>query len=76
MIGETPDYRPDCEEILKNKHIWALNEDEFEAKLEIEKYLEQNADQEQQNQLLYSIIKFLYNRFTAKEVSDLDENEN
>jgi hypothetical protein len=76
MIGETPDYRPDCEEILKNKHIWALNEDEFEAKLEIVKYLEQNADQEQQNQLLYSMIKFLYNRLTAKEVSDLDENEN
>jgi hypothetical protein len=34
---DSPHKRPNCEEILMKKNLWALNEEEFEINDELEK---------------------------------------
>ncbi len=53
----------DCEGILRKNNCWALNENQFNAKEEFEKVLNQNQNKDS---FLYSIITFLYNKFVRR----------
>ncbi len=39
MTQISPSYRPNCEDILKDKHLWALNSDIFCHKEEFAKMI-------------------------------------
>jgi hypothetical protein len=65
-ITETDDTI-DCEQILRESNDWALNENEFNAKEEFEKYLNPVLNPNQNKDLfLYSIITFLFNELIEK----------
>jgi hypothetical protein len=51
--------RPDCEQILENKHSWALSSEEFSAREELEKALNSSNIN---NSFVYSIIKLKLNQ--------------
>jgi hypothetical protein len=36
MVSKLKDERPDCEEIIRDEHKWALKANEFKAKNEID----------------------------------------
>jgi hypothetical protein len=40
MKKEDPKQRPSCDEILEEKHLWALNENELEIEKEIRDVLD------------------------------------
>jgi hypothetical protein len=40
MLRDVSHKRPICEEILKKKDLWALNEEEFEINDELEKIID------------------------------------
>ncbi len=64
----------DCEEILRKCNDWALNESEFNAKEEFEKYLNPVLNPNQnKDSFLYSIITFLYNQLIQKKKSFNEE---
>jgi hypothetical protein len=50
-----PKNRPNCEEILNGKNLWALNEEEFEIDDELKEELIPKLVGE--NQLIFSILK-------------------
>jgi len=54
MCSHLPRRRPNCEQILKNKDLWALNE-EFEINDELAKELILKLDDE--NQIVFSLLK-------------------
>jgi hypothetical protein len=55
MLRALPQRRPNCEEILKRKNLWALNEEEFEINDNLsEQYISEINDK---NQLIISILK-------------------
>ncbi len=56
----------DCEEILRKRKDWALNDNEFNAEEEFEKVLNSNQNKDS---FLYSIITFLYNELIEKKKS-------
>jgi len=51
--------RPDCEQILEKKRLWALSSEEFEAREDFEKVL--NCDHNN-NSFVCSIIKLKLNQ--------------
>jgi hypothetical protein len=54
MLRALPERRPNCEEILKQKYLWALNE-EFEINDELrEEYVSKINDE---NQSIFSVLK-------------------
>ncbi len=55
MTSRASDERPDCEEILKRKNSWALNDEEFEINDELKKDLNPKLDDE--NQIVFSLLK-------------------
>ncbi len=55
MLKPLPRRRPNCEEILGRKILWALNEEEFEINDELKKELIPKLDDE--NQIVFSILK-------------------
>jgi len=64
----------DCEEILSKKNDWALNDNEFDAKEEFEKYLNPVLNPNQnKDSFVYSIITFLYNKLIEKKKSFNEE---
>jgi hypothetical protein len=64
----------DCEEILRKLKDWALNDYEFNAKEEFEKYLNPVLNPNQnKDSFVYSIITFLYNQLI--EATDLESND-
>ncbi len=55
MTQMLPQQRPKCEEILKRKKKWALNEEEFEINDELEKIIDSKGSE---NDLtIYSMLK-------------------
>jgi hypothetical protein len=38
MTAELPDERPNCEEILRQKNSWSLNEEEFDFENDFKSY--------------------------------------
>jgi thymidine kinase len=68
MIGTVDTI--DCEEILRKRKDWALNENEFNAKEEFEKVLNSNQNKDS---FLYSIITFLFNELIEKKKSINEE---
>jgi len=69
-ITETDDTI-DCEQILRESNDWALNENEFNAKEEFEKYLNPVLNPNQnKDSFLYSIITFLYNELSVNDIYD------
>jgi hypothetical protein len=54
MCSHLPRRRPNCEQILKKKDLWALNE-EFEINDELAKELILKLDDE--NQIVFSLLK-------------------
>jgi hypothetical protein len=52
MTNRAYKKRPDCQQILENKHIWALNREEFNAEQEL-RFVEEN---ESNNPYVYSMI--------------------
>jgi hypothetical protein len=55
MCSHLPRRRPDCEEILKKKYLWALKEEEFEIDDELK--LELIPKLVDKNQIVFSILK-------------------
>jgi len=59
MLRDVSHKRPTCEEILKKKDLWALNEEEFEINDELEKIID---SKESENELtIYSLLKLKLN---------------
>ncbi|HEY6435319.1 MAG TPA: hypothetical protein VIY47_01900 [Ignavibacteriaceae bacterium] len=52
MTNRAYKERPDCQQILDNKHLWALNREEFNAQQEL-RFVEEN---ELNNPYVYSMI--------------------
>ncbi len=59
MTSNLPHKRPDCEEILKNKDLWSLNEHEFEINDELKSVLILKLVEE--NQIVFHILKSKFN---------------
>jgi hypothetical protein len=55
MTVRLPSKRPDCEDILKKKDLWALNKEEFEIDEKLKKELILKLVDE--NQIAFSILK-------------------
>jgi hypothetical protein len=55
MTARLINERPDCEEVMEKKSLWALNEEEFEINDELKKELILKLDDE--NQVIFSILK-------------------
>jgi hypothetical protein len=55
MTARFPSKRPDCEEILMKKFLWALNKEEVEISHQLSKGLILKLDDE--NQIVFSILK-------------------
>jgi len=51
---DSPHNRPNCEEILMKKDLWALNEREFEINDKLKKIID---SKESENELIYSILR-------------------
>jgi hypothetical protein len=54
MTRSPPRDRPDCDEILAQKHLWALNKNELELEDKMRAFLE--AKKDEKNFTIYSII--------------------
>jgi hypothetical protein len=55
ILRAVSNRRPTCEEILKKKDLWALNEEEFEINYELKIELILKLDDEKQ--IVFSILK-------------------
>jgi hypothetical protein len=55
MTAWLPNKRPDCEDILKSKNSWALNEEELKISDELREELIPKLDDE--NKYVFSILK-------------------
>jgi hypothetical protein len=55
MTKEEQDERPNCEKLLKEKHLWALSENEFDIENELKIVL--GSKIENQNIFIYSILE-------------------
>jgi hypothetical protein len=55
MTEVNPKNRPNCEEILKEKQLWALSENEFEIENKLRAFLE--SQEEKENNFLYFILE-------------------
>ncbi len=54
MIRGLPKKRPTCEEILKQRNLWALNKNELEINDELR---EEIISKINENQIIFSILK-------------------
>jgi hypothetical protein len=59
MCSHLPQRRPNCEEILKKKYLWALKEEEFEIDDEMKRELIPKLVNE--NQIVFSTLKLKLN---------------
>ncbi len=59
MVNVRSKARPDCKEMLENKHIWSLSEIEFDLQNELKLIIE-NSDQTEESYLI-SVIQHRYN---------------
>jgi hypothetical protein len=55
MLRALPQRRPNCEEILKRKNLWALNEEEFQISHELREEIISKINDE--NKIVFSIFK-------------------
>jgi hypothetical protein len=55
MTRSIQNKRPNCEEILEKKNLWALNEEEFEVDDEMREEIITKVNDE--NQIVFSILK-------------------
>ncbi len=59
MTKESETRRPDCEDILKKKDLWALKEEKFKIDDEFEKIID---SKESENELtIYSLLRLKLN---------------
>ncbi len=56
MLRDVSHKRPTCEEILKKKDLWALNEEDLKIDKEIRKFIFDKTRDE--NQFIYSYLIF------------------
>jgi len=54
MTQLLPDERLDCEEVLKEKHLWSLDKNEFEIEKDLNFILDSKTEDE--NYLIYALI--------------------
>lgn len=59
MVNVRSKSRPDCKEMLENKHLWSLSEIEFDLQNELKLIIE-NSDQTEESYLI-SVIQHRYN---------------
>jgi hypothetical protein len=57
MTKELPTERPDCEEVIRSKHLWSLSREEFNTRKEINIFLEECEKREKN--FLNSLVSFL-----------------
>ncbi len=55
MCKPLPRKRPNCEEVLKKKNLWALNEVEFEINEKLREEIISKLNDE--NQIIFSLLK-------------------
>jgi hypothetical protein len=58
MTNRKPSKRPNCETILEAKHLWALNEHEFDIENELKNFFDSKF--EDKNLFIYSILESKY----------------
>jgi hypothetical protein len=78
MTQSSPDERPNCEEILKNRHLWALDENEFEFENEMNVILKSKENNEMNFVHLMLEFKFIAMKTKLKKIvidSNLIEEE-
>jgi hypothetical protein len=64
LCNHLPRRRPNCEEILEKKHLWSLNEEDFEINDELEKIID---SQGSENELtIYCLLRLELNSDRAK----------
>jgi hypothetical protein len=56
MTHSSPDQRPNCEEILEEKHLWASDENEFDLNNEIRVILK--SEEKNETKFVHSILEF------------------
>ncbi len=61
MLKPLPRKRPNCEEILEKKNLWALKEKEFEINDELRKEI--NSKLNNQNEFVFHMLVSLLNCF-------------
>jgi hypothetical protein len=55
MTSKSPHERPNCEDVLKGKSSWALNEEEFQVYYELQKIID---SKRRKNKLtIYSMLR-------------------
>jgi hypothetical protein len=72
MTQELPHIRPNCQQILKDKHLWALNENEFEFENELSLILK--SEENSERNFVYSILELKFIAMKNKLKTDVDSN--
>lgn len=70
MANRKPSKRPNCEMILEAKHLWALNQYEFDIENELKNFF--NSKFEKKNLFIYSILEL---KFIAIRIEMIDKSE-
>jgi Zyg-11 family protein len=73
MTSIVPSERPNCEEILERKHMWALNGNEFKLEDELKNFI--NCEVNNENYYIYSILESNLREYFRKESSELSASE-
>lgn len=66
MVNLVIANRPDCKEILKNKHEWVLSAEELDAKQELTKIINSG-----KKSYVYSMIELKLNAFLSNNVKEI-----
>jgi hypothetical protein len=73
MTQDSPNQRPDCKAILEEKHLWALNVNELDVKLQLTIFVESKEDDE--NSFINSILETKLLEIEVKRIKETSMSE-
>jgi hypothetical protein len=71
MSQSDPDKRPSCQQILQDKHLWALKENEFYFENEYKLYASSEVQEEYENFSIHWIIKSKFIQFLDRRIESI-----